>query len=319
MSKRSWIILRFTVAIGIIVFLLTKISISDVLNSIISAKIHYFILATALSLIAWYVGAYRLKMFCDFQGLSISTPRAFEITLSALFYGLFLPGGNLTTGLIKFYKLSWKDKKLSEGFIALALDRVYATAATCLAGIFFWIISIPEGSEEFVISMVVALLGLFVFSYILFFDRDHKVINGALRTVNKIYYSEKLNNFIQGLSGLGSIPLSTHIYMGAVSTAVQIINILAFYLLLHSLSLNITFATIGWISSVVLLVTIIPITISGLGLREASFILLLGSFGVSESSAFAYSLLVFAVTRIMPGLLGGLIEVKALIMYGRNP
>lgn len=318
MSNRSWTILRFAVAIGIILFLLSKISIAGVFDSILSLKIHFVVPAIPLSLAAWYLAAYRLKFFSNMQGLEISTFRAYEITLSALFYGLFMPGGNLTTGLIKFYKLSWKDKKLSEGFISIAIDRVFATAAVCLVGIFFWLISIPDDSGEFLVSMIIVIFCLLVFSYILFLDKDQKVIKWLIKLINKVYFSAKLNNFTKSLSGLGEIPVQSHIFIGAVSIAIHLVNTAGFYLLLKSLNIVLPFASIGWIRSVVVLITIIPITISGLGLREASLIILLGTFGVSDSSAFAYSLLVFTVTRIVPGLLGGLFEAKALIVSGRT-
>ena len=98
MSKRTWTILRFAVAIGIIVFLITKISIPDVINSLFSAKIHYVIPAIILNLISWYLASYMLKFLSEMQGFAISTFRALEITLSTLFYGLFLPGGKSDNG-----------------------------------------------------------------------------------------------------------------------------------------------------------------------------------------------------------------------------
>ena len=78
------------------------------------------------------------------------------------------------------------------------------------------------------------------------------------------------------------------------------------------MDINISIASIGWIRSLVVLITMIPISISGMGLREGSFIFILGTYGVGEETAFAYSLLIFAVTRIFPGLLGGLFELKNL-------
>ncbi len=318
MSKRRWTILRFAIAIAIIVFLFTKINIPDVISSILSVKLYYVIPAIILNLLAWYLASYRLKFFSDLEGFAISTFRALEITLGAVFYGLFLPGGNLAVGVVKFYKLSSKNKKLTEAFIALALDRVFATITLCLVGIFFWMISIPEDSKEFVLSMIFVLLALTGFCYFVFFDRDHRLIKWLLSLVNKFYISPKLNNFIEHLSDLGKIPLNSHILMGVVSIGSQLLDVIVFYILLLSLDLDVSFVSIGWIRAVVVLVTMIPISISGIGLREGSFILLLGALGVSENSAFAYSIIVFAVTRIIPGLLGGLFEARTLITDGRT-
>jgi len=319
MSKRKWTILRFAIAIAIIIFLFTKISIADVINSVLSAKLHYVTPAIILTLLAWYGASYRLKFFSNMQGLTISTFQAFEIDVSALFYGLFLPGGNLTGGVIKFYKLSRKDNKLSEALIALVLDRVFATLALCIVGLFFWMLSIPEDTNLLVLSMIFILLALTGFCILIFFDRDYWVIKWLLGLANKVYVSPKLNRFIQSLSGLGRIPLRSLILMITISIiASQLLNVLVFFLLLKSIDLDVPFVSIGWIRSVVILVTMIPISISGMGLREGAFILLLGAFGVSDGSAFAYSLLVFAVTRIVPGLLGGLFEARTLITKVRT-
>lgn len=313
MSKRTWTILRFAVAIAIIIFLFTKINIPNVISSILSAKPYYIIPAFLVTLFAWLVNSYRLKFFSNLQGLAISTFQAFEINLSTLFYGLFLPGGNLTGGIIKFYKLSSKDKKLLEALVALALDRVFATLALCVVGLFFWMLSIPEDSNLLVLSMIFILLALAGFCMLIFFDRDHRGIKWLLCLANKVYISPKLNRFVEGLSGLGRIPLRFLLFMIIVSITSQLLNVLAFYLLLQSIDLYVPLLSIGWIRSVVVLVTLIPISISGMGLREGSFILLLGSFGVSDSSAFAYSILVFAVTRVVPSLLGGLLEARTHI------
>jgi hypothetical protein len=316
MSKRTWTILRFAIAIAIIIFLFTKISIPDVVGSIISAKLHYVILAIIVSVLAWILSSYRLKFFSALQGLIISTFQAFEINLSTLFYGLFLPGGNLTGGIIKFYKLSSKDNKLSEAFITLAIERVFATLALCIIGLFFWILSIPNNLNTLVLSMFIILLGLGSFCSLIFIDRDQRVIKWLLKFANKIYISPKLNRFVENLSGLGKIPSGSLVFMIGISLASQILNVLVFFLLLKSISLDVSFVSIGWIRSVVVLVTMIPISISGMGLREGSFIILLSAYGINEDSAFAYSIIVFAVTRLLPGILGGLFEMRQIFDKG---
>lgn len=54
-----------------------------------------------------------------------------------------------------------------------------------------------------------------------------------------------------------------------------------------------------------MLVLLLPITISGLGVREGALLVLLGSEGVGEVPAVALGILVFATTVLIPGLLGG--------------
>lgn len=318
MTKRSWTILRFAVAIVIIIFLFTKINIQEMFGSLISAKLVYVIPAVLGSLLAWAINSYRLKFFSALNGLYITTFQAFEINLSTVFYGLFLPGGNLTGGIIKFYKLSKKGNQLSEAFISLALERVFATVALCLVGLFFWLISFPKDLNTYVLFMILVLIGLTGFCLLLFLDRDQKVIKWFLGIANRIYESNKLNKFVDNLSGLGKLSYGTLLFMILISLASQLVNVVVFFLLLQSIDIDISIITIAWVRSLVILVTMIPISIAGMGLREASFIVLLGTFGVNDSTAFAYSLLVFIVTRIVPGLIGGLFEAKDLILSGRT-
>lgn len=313
MSKRTWTLIRLLIAAGIIAFIVTKVNVRDVVVSILSAKPDYVIAALALTLTSWTLSSYRLKYFSALQGLAISTFQALEINLSTIFYGLFLPGGNLTGGLIKFYKLSSKDRKISGAFIALGLERVFATIALCLVGLYFWIVSIPKDAHVMVIGMIAILAGLAGFCAMIFLDSEHRFINLVLSLVNRIYRSPKLNRFVQNLAWRAKITLSDFILMLSLSLLTQVLNVIVFYTLLRSVELDISLVTIGWIRSVVVLVTMIPVSISGMGLREGSFILLLGTYGVNESSAFAYSLLVFAVTRIVPGLIGGLFESRNLL------
>ncbi len=316
MSRRTWAIIRFAVAIAIIFFLVTKINVTDVVNSILSAKLHYVIPSIILNLLAWYIASYMLKFISDIEKLSISTFQAVEITLSTLFYSLFLPAGNLAGGLIKFYKLSRNENKLTGAFVTVALDRVFGTVGLCIVGLFFWMISFPDDTSLFVLSMVILLLGLSCFCALIFFNRGQRITNWLLGLANKVYFSPKLNKFISSLSELGKVPFSSLILLVVASIVMHLINVVVFYSLLLSLDLDVSFVTVGWIRSVVIMITIIPITISGLGLREGAFILLLGAFGVSDSNAFAYSLLIFAVTQVLPGLLGGLFEARTLIAKG---
>jgi hypothetical protein len=79
-------------------------------------------------------------------------------------------------------------------------------------------------------------------------------------------------------------------------------------MLAQALDLETGLVSMGWIRSCILIPTILPVTVAGLGLREGASILLLGLFGVSEDRALAFGLLIFAVTALAVGMVGGLLE-----------
>jgi uncharacterized protein (TIRG00374 family) len=76
------------------------------------------------------------------------------------------------------------------------------------------------------------------------------------------------------------------------------------YLLSIALQMHIGLLTVSYAMSIGSLVTLVPISISGLGTREASMILYLGNMGVPHETAMAFSLLVFVVGYIGSGVIG---------------
>jgi uncharacterized membrane protein YbhN (UPF0104 family) len=91
-----------------------------------------------------------------------------------------------------------------------------------------------------------------------------------------------------------------------VGLAVQGCYILAWLVLGFALGLPIPPASHLISVPIVSLSTMIPITLSGVGLREGAWTLLLARFGISAADAVAYSLLYFACWMVVAGS-GGLI------------
>ena len=70
----------------------------------------------------------------------------------------------------------------------------------------------------------------------------------------------------------------------------QVPGILAFVILARALGLSLSIVTLGWVRSVTLIVTSLPISVAGLGVREGLLLLLLRPYGVPDHDALAFSL-----------------------------
>jgi uncharacterized membrane protein YbhN (UPF0104 family) len=60
---------------------------------------------------------------------------------------------------------------------------------------------------------------------------------------------------------------------------------------------------------IIWIVTIIPITLSGIGLREGAFVYFYGLLGVGSEKAMIASLLTFLLLIVTPALIGSLILI----------
>jgi hypothetical protein len=76
------------------------------------------------------------------------------------------------------------------------------------------------------------------------------------------------------------------------------------YLLALALNVELSFIEVSYAVALGSLVTLVPISISGLGTREATIIAYLGTLGVTAESALGFSLLVFVTFYIGGGLIG---------------
>jgi uncharacterized membrane protein YbhN (UPF0104 family) len=71
-----------------------------------------------------------------------------------------------------------------------------------------------------------------------------------------------------------------------------------------ALDMSLSYIQVSYAVAIGSLVTLLPISISGLGTREAAIIAYLGTAGVSDEQALGFSLLVFATFYVGGGILG---------------
>ncbi len=79
----------------------------------------------------------------------------------------------------------------------------------------------------------------------------------------------------------------------AYSLAIQLLGILAVYVLSKGMSLDVSLLSVIVFVPIIILISFIPISISGIGLREGSFVFLFGTMGISPHHSLTLSLLWF--------------------------
>jgi hypothetical protein len=303
-------IARIAVAIIILIFLFHKIGVHPVLAGFQSARTGFVIVAVAFVMIMQVFVAKRLKILIGEQGIQLSTLELIKINLASAFYGMFLPGGNVTGIAVRFYKISKSTPNYTATMVSLLCDRFIAALTLCIIGLTLCMFdrSAKVGPSLPILLLsagAMATIGILLFSPIAvgLWKKTRKAIRlkQVTSALQKTMDSFEVfrNMSLRNLLGLLGLSLGGHL-MGIVS----------FSLLASSLGLNIPFATIGWIRSVAILVTMIPISISGVGIREVAFMTLLSPYGVTGDQAISYSILVFGINVLMVGLAGGLIDAR---------
>ncbi|MFO7685974.1 MAG: lysylphosphatidylglycerol synthase transmembrane domain-containing protein [Desulfobacterales bacterium] len=274
--------------------------------------------AVAMILVARVLGAWRTKMLSDHQGLSFSLPRIFEIGCTSTLYGMALPG-SFSGGIVRWYRLSQPEHKRSEAFAVLSAERVVDFMVLALFGyscliaetIVVQLPLVAWGLAGVAVTCLLALLVVFsefgtTLDRLLHLDTP-KAILRLPQVVLRI--SRRVVSDLLQFRNVGAGKL---LVLLMVSLLLHIVATIAQYQMAVSLGLDLTLVSIGWLRACTVLLTTVPLTPSGLGIREFSLVFLLLPFGVTAHEAVAFSLLQFG-GMLLVVVLGAFLEARRFL------
>jgi uncharacterized protein (TIRG00374 family) len=259
-----------------------------------------------------FVGVIRWRMVLEVHGLHLSWGRATEICAVAHFFNSFLLGSTGGDLMRAFYAARETHHKKTEAVVTVFVDRLVGLWAMLL---FSAIMMLPNLSlissnstlravAVFVLAMTVACsvtIGL------AFWGGISKRWPGArawLRKLPKGAYLEKsLDSCRQFGQHPGFVPRAL-----AISMLLNTLTVIQVWFLAKGMHLDIPPVALMMIVPTVVLIAAMPITPSGLGVRENLFVLMLAapSIAVPATSALSLSLLAFAGSLFW-SLVGGVV------------
>jgi hypothetical protein len=303
--------LIFTIVVLILIF--NSINITNLSQFLSSIKIWPLLFSLLITFLMRFLWAYQISITQAPVDMHFSVYEIFRIQMIATFYSLILPG-DLIAGGVSVYKLSQPDRKYIEAGALLIFFRLIQISCLIIVGLIAAFLDPQIGSPEIRILILLGLLSITIM-WILFFSNQVKRIidfgvnklNGKSSSLMSIYDNiEKLLNTILNFRSLGVNKL---IYVFSLSLFAQILGLVYYFSLAMAVDIHLSIFVIGWISSFVTIVQMIPISIAGLGVREVSYAVLLSDYGISPEQAISFSITIFAVFVIV-GLVGGLFELS---------
>ena len=303
---------RYVFSISVFTLILYLLDASDVLATIAGADIVSVVIAVGFALAAQFSSAVRLRRLLLMQGITLSLRKVFSIGLSAVFFGLVIPGGTLAAFATRFVKLA-RNARVELVGAALVVDRVIATAFLVILG--SMAIALDRAEPTWISVIVVcAITGAAI---IALGRRAPSWITGRLGDAAG---NESLGRLHRFGARIGRAFLNYSSASGrqvliilATSLLSHLCGYAAYYVIAIAIGLDISFLSICWIRSGLILSTMIPVSVAGLGAREITAIALLIPLGFSEAQAVGFSMLIFLVTAVIIGLIGGFFELLGAI------
>ena len=262
-------------------------------------------------LIAW-----RLRLLVEAHGVRLTISDALAAHLASLFYKLFVPGGTVGSVAARVLCVRRELRGRSAALPVVFVERIGATLGLCLVGLACWVFERPPMPSTPATAMAGCLVVVSVVTSILLAPASARLTRALISGLDRAFLSDAFERWLDAVAPIRSLLASRFSLLLSVSLAVHVLGVAVFCALASALAIPGDLFAWGWIRAVVILVTMLPVSVAGLGVRDVSLIYLLGFYGVGVEEALALASLVFVVTVLMVALLGGLSELARALGTG---
>jgi len=289
------------IGIAILIYLVYSIGINELIESLKGIRIIYvlfsFIISTALLLLF----AIKWDILLKGQGMRLKTKDMLNIFLTGWVYGILTPGRIGSFLRIKFLK-DKTGKSLGFCSSSVILDRIIDT--TCLfflafLGSLFIIKNFSNLYILFSVLIVVIIAGTIIILNRnltrFFIKRAYKLF---IPKKFKMKTKEVFDSFYDHMPSKKSIILSL-----VLSILVWFATYSQGYLLALALNIEIPFISYSLLYPIAGVISMLPITISGFGTREAALIVLFSQYSIPAAKIVSMSLLGTILNMYIPALL----------------
>ena len=298
---------RVAISLALLVFLFRQVDKRTLLALVKNADKPLLFLGFIVFFLTYPLCLFRWEILLKAAKIHLPLKRIIISFSGGIFFSLFLPS-TIGGDLVRSVDLASHTQKPKEVVATVLLDRLSGyiglTTIALFAVIFGWRL---VGDISILIPVFIITTLLVVILLVLFNSYAYSKVNQLLRSPNAGRIREAITSLHQEIH-LFSRDKKVILKNIGLSMLVQLTSPLAFYLIGRSLGIQISLAYYYVFIPIIGAITLLPISIGGLGLRDASTIYFFAKAGVGKNLAFAMSLLNFSFI-IICGSLGGLIYV----------
>lgn len=257
--------------------------------------------AFALSLVAIHMKVVRWQWLLRRRSISYPAGRAWAAFLGSTYIGMLTPG-RVGDVLRVSYLRHDRGVPLSEGLASVVMDRLCDLYVLGLFVAYGVLRFAPVLRGELGYAAWVGLAGVVLLPALLFIpgllDRSLSRLASRLSRQHGAAGTERFLVAIRAQLGAALIPILV------LTGATFGVNYVQGYLMARSLGLEIAMVDIVGLLAISSLLGLLPISVSGLGLRELFFALAFPLLGLSAASGVTFGLLVFAALNLLLVVLG---------------
>jgi len=270
--KHGLTALKVLISAALVYFIFTKLDVASMLAMLKKTNPFFLLPATFFLVLSKVFAAFRLNLYFHQLGVRLTQISNLKLYWLGMFYNLFLPGG-IGGDAYKGYVIKKKFPVPTKGVIsALLLDRLSGLLLIFLYSCLFAVLL----QNEYLAPYRIAIGGAALLSILVVWGLNIKLFTSLHRIFWKSF----------GYSAL-----------------VQGTQLISIVLILKALAISLNTIAYLFIFMISSIVSVIPLTIGGIGSRELTFFYGADVLGLDENTAVGVSMVFFLITAVV-SLLG---------------
>jgi len=306
---KSTVFFKIPVSILLIGWIVYKVDITKVWHIVQHAKGWWLIAALSLHVFGYWVSGERWKVLLKAQGVHVSLSLTVKSYLVGTFFNQFLPtivGGDVVRGM----DTAKPCGSLTKSLTIILFERF--TGIIVLLMLVSTGILLQIGKFKEVSYWPVFILGFLVIATIFFLWREGIDLDFLEEKIPFRFGKaliRKISTVLDILVQFRSHPWPLLKVIGW-GLALQLLFILHYYLLAVSFYLNLPFSFFMVVIPVIFLLSMLPVSINGIGLRENLFVYFFAKMAVSPEKSLAIAWMAFVMILFYALIGGGIYMVR---------
>jgi glycosyltransferase 2 family protein len=296
MIKKSIIILKITFTAIILIYLIKVTDFNLLKNIILNANKILLSLSFFILFLITILQAYRFSIVASNFEININLYKSWKNIAIGILYNQVLPS-TIGGDSVRFLNLKELKHNTINSLKSILIDRIYGLLSLCMiCGIgSLLVINYSLNSQLLIITQLISFISIMFFLFSPFFLKRY--FNVFLKKFKILKLLINLYFFNNNKTIFKVLSLSL-----VISLLVSVVG----FLILGALNISVDLWPFMWLFLSSLLISTIPISIGGWGLREGVFIITMRLIDIDAETAIAISFIYAFETSII-GLMGGVL------------
>jgi len=295
--------LKALLSLALMAVLLWQVDLRQISSTFAATRFELSLAAFTLFLLQQVIVAYAWHMLLPVDNNRVPFIKTVEVHALGSFFGTFLPS-SVGMDVIRAYRLGRYLERGVDSASAMFVTRVVGFLVNFVLAL---AVAIPVSFQlhnAAIFGTVLALTLMFVAGVVfILHPRALALMKNILLRFGLAGVAEKIRGFREGITSV-SRSRGRMLQLIAVSFIYQSLGIVIVFMLGRALGIELSLWRYFIYIPLITTITVLPISLAGLGIREGAFVFFFAQAGVAQAQALSLSLLLFAQTLAL-ALLGG--------------